>query len=273
MFGIFIPYIDLLSGNHEALLAAALAIAAVAIFTIGMHASRFSDTQPRPDSVFYTLDANSGRATWASLDRAPDHFTAQFFQSHVRAGSLALLTGELASPPRNSDWAEGKAPVGASRFCRLNGGATIEGDAPAAELAAPDLRVIEDSTSAGVRTVTMDIASVRGAPIVWLTIARGVRILDSSVEGKSPGAGTSDGYSAWFWGVPDGGFDLTLKLAEAGPVRINLIDQSESLPSFPGMAIIPRSADVMPTPFLFFDSSTLIRKTFIVGGLPTIPNT
>ena len=65
---------------------------------------------------------------------------------------------------------------------------------------------------------------------------------------------------------------MTLKLAVAGPVRINLIDQTDWLPSFPGMAITPRSADVMPTPFLFFDSSTLVRKTFIVGGLPTIPN-
>jgi Peptidase family M28 len=271
MFGIFIPYIDLLTGNHEALLAAVLAVAGVALFAIGIHENHFSDTQPRPDSIFYILDANSGRATWASLDRTPDPFTAQFFQSHVRSGSLTLLTGEIASPPRNADFAERRPPKGAARFCLLN--ATIEGDAPAAELAAPELRVIDESTAAGVRTVTMHIASARGAPIAWITIARGARVLDSSVEGKSPGAGASDGYSAWFWGVPDGGFDLTLKLAEAGPIRINLIDQTDGLPSFPGMAITSRPADLMPAPFLFFDSSTLIRKTFIVGGLPATPNT
>jgi hypothetical protein len=272
MFGIFIPYVDLLSGNHEAVLAAVLAVAGVLLFAIGMRESRFSDTQPRPDSIFYLLDANSSRATWASLDRAPDRFTAQFFQSHVRAGSLALLTGETASPPQDADEAARKLPVDAGRFCRLNGGATIEGDAPAAELAAPELRMIDDSTTAGVRTVTMHIASARGAPIVWITIARGVEVIASSIDGKSPSTAASNGYSAWFWSVPDGGFDLVLKLGTTGPVRINLIDQTDWLPNFPGMAITPRSADLMPTPFLFFDSSTLVRKTFIIGGLPTIPN-
>ncbi|MFZ1888992.1 MAG: M20/M25/M40 family metallo-hydrolase [Candidatus Binataceae bacterium] len=272
MFGIFIPYIDLLSGNHEGLLAAVLAAAGVLLFATGLRESRFSDTQPRPDSIFYMLDANSSHATWASLDHAPDRFTAQFFQSHVRAGSLALLTGESSAPAQNDDETARKPSVDAGRFCRLNGGATIEGDAPAAELAAPELRVLNDSTTAGVRTMTMHIASARGASIVWITIARGVEVMASSIDGKSPGIGASNGYSAWFWGVPDGGFDLTLKLGTTGPVRINLIDQTDWLPSFPGMPIIPRSADLMPTPFLFFDSSTLVRTTFIVGGLPTIPN-
>ena len=103
------------------------------LFAIGMRESHFSDTQPRPDSIFYILDATSGHATWASLDRAPDRFTAQFFQSHVRAGSLALVTGEIASPPQDADGAAHKLAVDAGRFCKLNGGATIEGDAPAAE--------------------------------------------------------------------------------------------------------------------------------------------
>ncbi|MHB8383196.1 MAG: hypothetical protein ACYDC3_12770, partial [Candidatus Binataceae bacterium] len=273
MFGIFVPYIDLLSGNHEALLAAVIFVAAIALFMTGVGEGHFSAAQPRPDSIFYIVDANSGHAAWASLDRAPDSFTAQFFHSHVRAGSLALLTGEIASPPRSADWPPGKPPLGASRFCFLNGGATIEGDAPAAELAAPELNLIDDATSAGVRTVTMHLASARSAPIVWITIARGVQVLDSSIDGKSPGAGASDGYSAWFWGVPPGGFDLTLKLAASGPVRINVIDQSDRLPSFPVPALAPRPADLMPTPFLFFDSSTLIRKTFIVGGSSATPNT
>jgi hypothetical protein len=272
MFGIFLPYIDLLCGNHEGLLAATLAVAGAVLFVIGLRQGRFSDAQPRPDSIFYLLDADSGRATWASVDREPDRFTAQFFQHHVRAGSLALLTGEIAPLNRNSDWAGGKPAGAAGLFCNLNGGATIEGDAPAAVLAPPELNVTDDTVSAGVRTVTMHIASARSAPIVWITIPRGVKVLDSSIDGKSPGAGASDGYSAWVWGAPASGFDLTVKLAEPGPVRTTVIDQADWLPSFPGMATTPRTADEMPAPFLFFDSSTLIRKTFILGGLPKTPN-
>ncbi len=272
MFGIFLPYVDLLSGNREGLLTAGVAVAGVALFAIGIRESRFSNAQPRPDSIFYMLDANSGDAIWASLDPAPDHWTSQFFQSHVRAGSLALLTGELTPPREDTESATRKPEFAAGRFCQLNRGATIEGDAPPAELPAPELNVIDDSTSAGVRTVTMHIASARHAPIVWITIARGVKVLDSSIDGKSPGSGASDGYSAWFWNAPERGFDLTLKIEQTGPVRINVTDQSDSLPSFPPMAISPRPEDVMPAPFLFFDSSTLIRKTFIVGGSPKIPN-
>ncbi|HVA79559.1 MAG TPA: M20/M25/M40 family metallo-hydrolase [Candidatus Binataceae bacterium] len=271
MFGILIPYLDLMSGNHERLLACALGAASVAMFVIGIRHGRFSDTQPRPDSIFYVLDAASERAVWVSVDRAPDRYTAQFFQHHVRAGSLALLTGETAPLDQNADWAGRQPPAGVSRFCMLNHGATIEGDAPAAEFSPPELNVIDDSTAAGVRTLTMHIASARHAPIIWIAIARGVKMLDSSIDGKSPG-GASDGYAAWFWNVPEDGFDLTLKLADPGLVRINIIDQTIGLPSFPGIAISPRPADVMPAPFPFFDSTTLIRKTFILGGAPPIPN-
>jgi len=276
MFGIFLPYIDMLSGNHEDLLAGALGVAAVAMFVIGIRQGRFSDTQPRPDSIFYMLDANAGHAVWASLDRAPDPFTAQFFQHHVRSGSLAILTGETARLAQNAESAGHQAAARASRFCQLNHGATIEGDAPAGKIAPPELNVIDDSTTAGMRTVTMHIASARHAPIVWITIARGVKVLGSSIGGESSAsssaAGPSDGYSAWFWGAPEDGFDLTLKLAAPGPVRINVIDQSDWLPSLPGMAITPRPPNLMPTPLLFFDSTTLVRKTFILGGLPPTPN-
>jgi hypothetical protein len=272
MFGVFAPYTDLLTSDHERMLAGALFIATLAMFVIGLRQGQFSATQPRPDSIFYMLDASNGSAIWASVDRAPDRWTAQFFQHHVRSGALAILTGETASSNKIVGDIPRIFPHRSGRFCTLNEGATIEGDAPAAELAAPELDVIDDSSSAGVRTVTMHVVSARHAPIVWFTVARGVTILDSSIDGKSPGGGPSDGYSGWFWGAPDGGFDLTIKLVKAGPIMVNVLDQSDWLPSFPEMSITPRPSDVMPTPFLFFDSSTLVRKTFVIGGQTGTPN-
>jgi hypothetical protein len=38
------------------------------------------------------------------------------------------------------------------------------------------------------------------------------------------------------------------------------------LPQTAGLAIKPRPPDTMPTPFLLFDSTTLVRKTFRIGG-------
>ena len=45
-----------------------------------------------------------------------------------------------------------------------------------------------------------------------------------------------------------------------------MIDQTDGLPKTPELAIKPRPPDTMPTPFLFFDSTTLVRKTFAIGG-------
>ena len=63
-----------------------------------------------------------------------------------------------------------------------------------------------------------------------------------------------------------GGFDLTLKLATPAPFIVTVIDQTDGLPETPGFVIKPRPADTMPTPFLFFDSTTLVRRTFAIGG-------
>ena len=63
-----------------------------------------------------------------------------------------------------------------------------------------------------------------------------------------------------------GGFDLTLKLATPAPFVVTVIDQTDGLPETPGFAFKPRPPDTMPTPFLFFDSTTLVRKTFAIGG-------
>ena len=58
----------------------------------------------------------------------------------------------------------------------------------------------------------------------------------------------------------------TLKLATPAPFVVTVIDQTDGLPDTPGFAIKPRPPDTMPTPFLFFDSTTLVRKTFAIGG-------
>ena len=240
---------------------AVLGLLAIVMIIKGNAASNFDASQPHPDSIFYFQDTDRGRARWVSLDSRPDRFTAQFFQHHVHGGWLPKLAGLATrdTPDRNL------ASI-SHDFAYLNRGRTIEGDAPLIKVAAPELKVLDDSTIAGARTVKMHIASARKASIVWMSVPVGVTVLGASIDGRSVGDRMSDGWSAWYWRAPADGFDLTLKLATPAPFVVTIIDQTDGLPDTPQLAIKPRPPDTMPTPFLFFDSTTLVRKTFAIGG-------
>ncbi len=261
LFGLSIPYLSVLSGGRMLVLATALAAIAIALTIKGVSASAFDSRHPRPDSIFYLLDADAQQAEWVSVDPRPDRFTAQFFQHHVRGGTLARIADPLTVAPE-----QGASTV-AQVFSGLNHGRTIEGDAPAVPLAPSALTVVSDSVDAnGIRTLTMHIASPRHAPVMWMTVPATTPVLDSSVGGKSSGPGAPGGWFSWYWSLPDQGFDLTLKIKAGGRFAITLIDQTTGLPAAASKGFAPRSDDEMPAPFEFFDSSTLVRKTYVLGG-------
>jgi Peptidase family M28 len=261
LFGLYIPYIDFLTAGRRWVVPGVLGVLAIAMIIKGNAASNFDASQPHPDSIFYFQDTDRGRARWVSLDSRPDSFTSQFFQHHVRGGWLPKLAGLATRETPDSNLAS------ISRdFAYLNRGRTIEGDAPMINVAPPELKVLDDSTIGGERTVKMHIASVRGSSIVWMSVPVGVSVLGASIDGRSVGDRVTDGWSGWYWRAPASGFDLTLKIATPAPFVVTVIDQTDGLPETPGFAIKPRPPETMPTPFLFFDSTTLVRKTFAVGG-------
>jgi len=261
LFGLFIPYIDFLAGGRRWIVPGLLGLLALTMIVKGNAASNFDAARPHPDSIFYFLDTDRGRARWVSLDSRPDSFTAQFFQHHVRGGWLPKLAGLATrdTPERNL--------ANLSRdFAYLNRGRTTEGDAPLFKAAPPELKVLDDSTIAGERVVKMHVASARGASIVWMSVPVGVTVLGSWIDGKSAGDRVTDGWTGWYWRAPAGGFELELELATPGPFIVTVIDQTDGLPDTPEFKIEPRPAEVMSAPFLFFDSATLVRKTFAIGG-------
>jgi Peptidase family M28 len=261
LFGLFIPYTDLLTGGRRWIVPAALGLLAIVMIIKGNAASSFEASQPHPDSIFYFADADRARARWVSLDSRPDSFTAQFFQHHVRGGWLQKLAG-LAT----RDTPDVSVARISRDFSSLNRGRTTEGEAPLISAAPPQLKVLDDSTVAGARTVSMHIASARKDAIIWMSVPVGVAVLGASIDGRSPGDRVTDGWAGWYWSAPAAGFDLTLKVATPAPFVVTVIDQADGLPDNAGLAIKPRPPDTMPTPFLFFDSTTLVRKTFAIGG-------
>ena len=159
----------------------------------GNAASDFDASQPHPDSIFYFQDTDRERARWVSLDSRPDRFTAQFCQHHVLGGWLPKLVGLATRETPDSDLAR------ISRdFSDLNRGRTTEGDAPLINAPPPELKVLDDSTIAGTRTVKMHIASARKASVVWMSVPVGVTVLGSSIDGRSPGDRVTDGWTGWY---------------------------------------------------------------------------
>ena len=261
LFGLSIPYIDFLTSGRRWIVPGVLGLLATVMIIKGNAASNFDASQPHPDSIFYFLDTDRGRARWVSLDSRPDRFTSQFFQHHVRGGWLPKLVGLATRDTPDSNLAS------ISRdFAYLNRGRTTEGDAPLINAPPPELKVLDDSTILGARTVKMHIASARRSSIVWMSVPVGVSVLGASIDGRSPGDRVTDGWSGWYWRAPASGFDLTLKLATPAPFVVTIIDQTDGLPETPDFVIKPRPPETMPTPFLFFDSTTLVRKTFAIGG-------
>jgi hypothetical protein len=264
LFGVFIPYIDFLTSGRRWIVPAVLGVIAIVMFIKGNAASNFDATQPHPDSIFYFLDADRGHARWVSLDSRPDNFTSQFFQHHVRGGWLPRLTGLATADTPTPSLAS--ISTGNRDFAHLNRGRTTEGDAPLINAPPPELKVLDDSTITGTRNVKMHIASARGASIVWISVPVGVTVMGSSIDGTSPGDRITDGWSGWYWRAPASGFDLELKLATPAPFLVTVIDQTDGLPVAPDFTFKPRPASAMPTPFLFFDSTTLVKKSFAIGG-------
>jgi hypothetical protein len=263
LFGLFIQYMDLLTGGRRWIVPIVSATFAIVMILNGNAASNFDLSRPHPDSIFYLLDSDRGQARWVSLDSRPDVFTAQFFHHHVRGGWLARLTGFAAidAPP------ETLAKIPHLRdFAYLNKGRTIEGDAPAIKAPPPTINVLDDASRGGARVVKIHIVSARNAPIVWMAVPFGVTVLGSSIDGKSPGDRVTDGWTGWYWNAPPSGFDLELKLAAPGPFSLTVIDQTWGLPEMREFSFNPRPPETMPTPFLFFDSTTLVRKTIAIGG-------
>ncbi len=263
LFGLFIPYMDLLTSGSRWIVPIVAAVLAIMTIVQGNADSTFDASRPHPDSIFYLLDSDRGQASWVSLDSRPDAFTAQFFHRHVRGGRLARLTGfapvdapadTLAKIPHLRD------------FVYLNNGRTIEGDARVIKAPPPTIKVLDDTSRDGARVVKVHIASARNAPIIWMAVPFGVTVLGSSIDGKSPGDRITDGWTGWYWNAPPSGFDLELKLAAPGPFPLTVIDQTAGLPEMREFSFKPRPPETMPTPFLFFDSATLIRKTITIGG-------
>ena len=204
--------------------------AALLLLGVAAAVDRFDTAHPRPASLVYTLDADTGVAQWLSSDRRPD----------------AWVTGYAGGEPR---------PV-ADQWPNLVFRIVQEyrsGPAAVVDLAAPELSLVEQSGSDGDgRTLVLRLRSPRGAPVVSVRLAAdGPALTNAIVDGVEVPVATVAPVGGWGWGfvvnaLPAEGVEVRLRFATAAPVRARVIDEADGLAGLPGLS--PRPPGVGQTP-------------------------
>ena len=238
LVGLLVPQIHIMTSRRSWILPAGALVGSLVLFAAAIAHSGYDADHPRADSIAYALDADSGKALWASRERTPDAWTSQFFGSS--APSLDL-----------------------GRFSFVFRSARAV-DASAISIAAPAAVVTDDVTFGEFRDIRVLVSSPRHAGTLWLGVEN-ARVLRADVSGKEvtvPTAGL-DHWSLLYVGAPASGVMVTLKVPVAQTPTLTVVDETEGLPPNPGEPFRPRPDDLMPDPrWNLLDSSVLVARTY-----------
>ncbi|OFV79476.1 MAG: hypothetical protein A2Y78_05020 [Acidobacteria bacterium RBG_13_68_16] len=241
VLGLLLPQIHIVQDRGRWLLPLAAMVVALAAFVVAAAHGSYDADHPRGDSLFYALNADTGKAAWASRDRAPDEWTSQ------------LVAG--TSPGSLADYGPFRA-----RY--------LHREAPPIAAVPPSATVLEDTIEGGVRTLRLLIQPHPGTRVVWISVP-GAEVLRGSVNGKPlPEPNTPEKRKNWqlrYTAPPPEGVELTMSVRAAGAPSLVLTDVADGLPEVSGTSLRPRPAGLMPSPSVPFDSSTLVTRTLPLG--------
>ena len=244
LLGLLIINFELMTTNFRWLLPAAATLAAVCFIVVALLQPAYSQRQPRGNELFYVLNADTGKAVWASGAARPDEWTSQFLSKDV-----------TAAPLNDLPW--------------LKGAQFLQQPAPAASLAAPEIKVLDDQVQDQTRRIHLRVSSAREAAMLF--IYSDTEISEASVNGQqlpkrqdAPvwGKGEMLVYSA----PPREGVELILK-TKSEPLIVKVVDRSFEFPA--NVIVKARPNYIVPAPNSFSDS-TIISKSF---SLPFTPAT
>ena len=240
LFLLLFPFLDpVLESSRAAFPLAALA-AALVLCVAAASTTRYSPAHPKPSLLSYALDADSGKAQWASSAARVDSWTAQYVSQSPARAKL---------PDFAPDWFPFEFFVH---------------EAPRLPLPAPQAALIEKSGDGTTRTLHLRITSPRHARTIHVSVAQ-AEVLDASVNGHDLG---NPSEARWHqpgrWGFdyanPGDGINLQLHVQGTQPVTIVLVDRASGLPTIPGANLPPRPADSMP---IHSGDQTMVRRSFV----------
>lgn len=240
LFMALAPALEALLAEQRLGLPLAALGAALLCFVAGAATTRYSEAHPKPSMMAYALDADTGKAVWASTSRRVDSWIQQYT-------GVSPLRAKL--PGFYPEWHQAEL---------------LQHEAPVLPLAQPEARLVESTVAGDTRTLLLRISSPRPSRV--LSLSADAEIVESWVNGKKLG----DPRMARF--NPGGKWKLTysnppaegieLKLAVRGPLalKLSVVSRAPGLPEIPGKTFARRPADSMPQ---HFGDETLVRRTFV----------
>lgn len=220
-------------------------LGAAMLLAAGAATVRYTSEKPKRSIQIYALDADTGKALWANISNRVDPWIAQYVTSAPERGPLLNFFPSFLTA---SFW---------------------QHDAPRLPLAPPQAILVANTPEVYTRTLSLRLNSPRHARALFISVPE-AEVLEASVNGvpieKTEAPGTNPKGPAkgeWalnYTNVPDSGIELKLRVKDAGPVRLRVVDRSLGLPEIPGRPFAPRSAEMMT---IHFGDLTLVRKMFV----------
>jgi hypothetical protein len=211
--------------------AAGLGLLIFALATTG-----YNKAHPRPDSVLFALDADTGRSIWITYDQKPDAWTSQFFAAGATRARLSNLF------------------PGADRQF-------LEAPAPRLSQPGPLLTVLENKRNGAEQQVEVRVRSQRNAPLLWISLACRAPVRDVRVNQELLFPTLKAGEGFIYSGLPASGMELSFRAPVSESVQLQVKDVSFGLPSDAAGGLKQRPRDVIASPQMFNDS-TIVKKTF-----------
>ena len=246
LLGLLLPHLNLIAAPNRWLLPGIAVLVGLTFIVLGSVTSGFNRERPQPANIFYALNADTGKAVWASTDERLDNWAAEFFTEGIKKGAI-------------SDY----IPTPSNRF--------NSSQAQVASLPAPEVSLVDDRTNNGIRSLHLRLISRREAPFISVLIDSATEVIGASVNGKqianSQTSGPNDPNRPWrlfYYAPPAEGVDLNLNIKPSQPLKLKVLDQSFELPASLTAAFKPRPPDKIPTayPFNPYGDATIVTKSF-----------
>ena len=125
-----------MTAHSKWLLPGACAVPGLSFIAFGALHSGYDAPHPRPDSVAYWLNADTGKGSWISLDERPDGWTSQFLTGGIERDKIDI-------------------------FVTPGGESVLKTNAPPVKLPAPEIVTLDDSVSSSPRAFPSSVFSWR----------------------------------------------------------------------------------------------------------------
>ena len=241
LLALLIPQLYAVLKSSRWVLPSGMAVLGLALIIYAHQTFKFDQDRPRQNNLFYALNADTGKATWASTDEQVDKWTSGFFSNESERGSI-----------------EEYLPNRYPRF--------LKHEAPAIEVRGPEVAVLDDQTVDDARVMRLRITSPRQAPIISIYADVTTPDLKATIDGKSIGDADKptpvDADHRWgliYSAVPPSGIELVLRMKTPQPLKLSVVDRSFGLPQIPQISTT-YPVDAIPVPTALSDSTYVTRK-------------